>query len=76
MSDDDRERIVAALAAERAKGGRGDAVARGRVVWLHLPDGLGRSELATRLAARTRAGDQGGTMRNRATVVKLAELLG
>lgn len=76
VSDDDRERIAAALAAERAKGGRGDAVARGRVVWLHLPDGLGRSELATRLAARTRAGDQGGTMRNRATVVRLAELLG
>lgn len=72
---DDHERIAAALAAERAKGGRGDAVARGRTVWLHLPDGLGRSELATRISARTTAPDQGGTMRNLATVRKLADLL-
>ncbi|WP_224389675.1 DUF1697 domain-containing protein [Pseudonocardia sp. ICBG1293] len=69
------ERVAAALAAERAKGGRGDAVVDGRVVWLHLPDGLGRSELAGRLAARTAEPDQGGTMRNLATVRKLAELL-
>ncbi|OLL99773.1 hypothetical protein Ae406Ps2_2477 [Pseudonocardia sp. Ae406_Ps2] len=73
---DDHERIAAALAAERAKGGRGDAVVRGRTVWLHLPDGLGRSELATRISARTTAPDQGGTMRNLATVRKLADLLG
>ncbi|BBG00257.1 MULTISPECIES: DUF1697 domain-containing protein [Pseudonocardia] len=75
-SDDDRRRLDAALAAERAAGGRGDAAVVGRVVYLHLPDGLGRSTLAARLTARSGATDGGGTTRNWTTVGKLLELLG
>lgn len=74
--DDERARLEAALAAERAKGGPGDAVVVGRVVYLHLPDGMGRSELAARLSARSTAADGGGTARNWATVRKLQDLLG
>jgi uncharacterized protein (DUF1697 family) len=69
-------RLEAALAVEREKGGPGDAVVVGRVVYLHLPDGIGRSELGARLSARTGAADGGGTARNWATVRKLLELLG
>ncbi|GAA1395282.1 DUF1697 domain-containing protein [Pseudonocardia kongjuensis] len=75
-SDDDLQRLDAALAAERAAGGRGDAAVAGRVVHLYLPDGMGRSTLAARLATRSGAPDGGGTTRNWATVGKLLELLG
>ncbi|MEJ8278655.1 DUF1697 domain-containing protein [Pseudonocardia spirodelae] len=74
--DDERARIDAAVAAERAKGGAGEAAVVGRVVYLHLPGGIGRSELGARLSARTRAADEGGTARNWATVLKLRDLLG
>nr|WP_255426360.1 DUF1697 domain-containing protein [Pseudonocardia sp. C8] len=74
--DAERARFAAALEAERAKGGRGTAEIVGRVVYLHLPDGIGRSELGARLSARTGAADGGGTARNWATVRKLGELLG
>ncbi|MBN9735464.1 MULTISPECIES: DUF1697 domain-containing protein [unclassified Pseudonocardia] len=69
-------RLEAALAVEREQGGPGDAAVVGRVVYLHLPDGIGRSRLAARLSTRTGAADGGGTARNWATVRKLRELLG
>jgi uncharacterized protein (DUF1697 family) len=48
----------------------------GRTVYLHTPDGFGRSELAARLAkADPAATDRGGTARNWATVTKLLAML-
>lgn len=75
---DDAElaRLDAAVTIERTKGGQEDAAVVGRVVYLHLPDGIGRSTLAVRVSAKTTAADGGGTVRNWATVRKLAELLG
>ena len=46
----------------------------GRTLFLHTPDGLGRSELAAQLA---RVGSQAeGTARNWATVTRLMDMLG
>ena len=75
-TEDELVGLDAALAAERAAGGQGGAAVVGRVVYLHLPEGLGRSTLAARLTTRSKAADGGGTARNWATVGKLAELLG
>jgi uncharacterized protein (DUF1697 family) len=73
----DRERFAAAQAAVAAKGrrGRDEATPIGRVLYLHTPDGFGRSELG---AVLTKAGKQTptGTARNRSTVKKLLDLLG
>lgn len=64
-----------AAAAQRAtnKGSRDEATVFGRTLFLHTPDGLGRSELAAQLA---RAGGPlaaagSATVRNWATVTKL-----
>ena len=71
--DAEGSRAVAAAALKfRAAGGRDDAVARGRVVYLRTPDGLGRSELA---AALSRPAAAGGTARNWATVARLMAML-
>ena len=75
-----RELAPAAVAAveeevrrARAKGGRDEAVPVGRALFLHTPDGLGRSELAAQLA---RSGVQAdGTARNWATVTRLMAML-
>jgi uncharacterized protein (DUF1697 family) len=68
---------VAAVATEeeraRERGGRDEVRVRGRVLYLRTPDGLGRSELATRLA-RPAAGVR-GTTRNWATVAALLAML-
>lgn len=59
-------------AAER--GSRDTAELVGRTLFLHTPDGFGRSKLAEQLIARTsggRAGTVAGTARNWATVTKL-----
>lgn len=74
--DTGRAALDAAVQAERATGSRGDAAVIGRVVYLYLPDGIGRSKLAARLSAKTTQVDGGGTVRNWATVRTLAELLG
>ena len=57
----------------RAKGSRDEAVPVGRALFLHTPDGLGRSELAARLARSRVQAD--GTARNWATVTRLATML-
>lgn len=69
-----RERVAAAQAEVAAKGSRDEATAIGRVLYLHTPDGFGRSELA---AVLTKAGKRApiGTARNRSTVTKLLDLL-
>lgn len=70
----DRERVAAAQRAVAEKGSRDEATVVGRVLYLHTPDGFGRSELG---AVLTRAGKQApvGTARNRSTVRKLLDLL-
>jgi uncharacterized protein (DUF1697 family) len=57
----------------RAKGSSDEAVSVGCALFLHTPDGLGRSELAAQLS---RSGVQAdGTARNWATVTRLAAIL-
>lgn len=80
-----RERVTKADAGviadiERQAGDKGsedEATVIGKVVYLHTPGGIGRSELATRLARSPLANgpDGGGTARNWSTVTKLLELL-
>jgi uncharacterized protein (DUF1697 family) len=57
----------------RAKGSRDEAVPIGRALFLHTPDGPGRSELAAQLARPGVPAD--GTARNWATVTRLMALL-
>jgi uncharacterized protein (DUF1697 family) len=66
--------VARALEKAAAKGDTEDeAVVVGRTLYLHLPNGMGRSELAAQLA---RSGAQAaGTARNWATVTKLLAML-
>ena len=68
-----RESVAAAEQQAAEKGGSDEVTVVGRTLFLHTPDGYGRSELAARLA---RAGNEvkAGTARNWATVTKLLAL--
>ena len=68
-----RQSVVAAERQAAQKGGRDEATMVGRTLFLHTPDGYGRSELAVRLA-RARGAGTTGTARNMATVTKLLAL--
>ncbi len=71
-----REAVAAAQQEAAAKGSRDTATYVGRVLYLHTPDGFGRSELATRLSrpsGRLAAGEA-ATARNWATTTKLLAL--
>ena len=68
-----RESVAAAERQAAEKGGRDEATVVGRTLFLHTPDGYGRSELAVRLA-RARGPAATGTARNMATVTKLLAL--
>jgi uncharacterized protein (DUF1697 family) len=73
-----KEAVAAAQRAAEAAGSRDTATHVGRVLYLHTPDGYGRSELAARLArssGRLPPGEA-GTARNWATVTKLLALSG
>jgi uncharacterized protein (DUF1697 family) len=79
IGQDEIDAVAEAVEAAREKTGVPDeATAVGRVLYLHLPNGLGRSELATRLLRPpfTKAADGGGTARNWATVRRMQEMLG
>ncbi|MGP7999509.1 MAG: DUF1697 domain-containing protein [Streptosporangiaceae bacterium] len=73
---------VAALAAAQQKaadkGSRDTARCVGRVLFLHTPDGFGRSELAVQLSrgGGPMSAKGAGTARNWATVTKLLSLCG
>lgn len=69
--------VARAVELARGRGGADDAVVVGRTIYLHTPDGYGRSDLAARLARRTsgRGAQATGTARNWATVVKLLSLM-
>ncbi len=58
------------------KGSRDTAQYAGRALFLHTPDGFGRSELATLLtrAGRPMSAQAAGTARNAATVRKLLDM--
>jgi uncharacterized protein (DUF1697 family) len=75
MGDDDVAALAAAQERAAAKGSRDTGTVRGRVLYLHLPDGMGRSELAVQLGKLPKGDDGGGTARNWATVRKLEAML-
>jgi uncharacterized protein (DUF1697 family) len=68
--------IAAAQQRAAERGGRDEAQLLGRTLFLHTPDGFGRSELATLLLGRTSSPVAGGTARNWATVTQLLVLCG
>ena len=69
-------RVAEAERAVAERGSRDRARFVGRVLYLHTPDGFGRSELAVRLSRGNGAMSArgGGTARNWATVTKLLAL--
>jgi uncharacterized protein (DUF1697 family) len=71
-----RKRIAAAEERAHEKGSRDEAKIVGRTLFIHTPDGYGRSELNAQLAKGGSKDDPRalGTARNWATVLKLLEL--
>ena len=67
-------RVAATVQRARESGSRDDAVVVGRVLYVHTPDGFGRSELAAQLTRKSV--QPAGTARNWATVTKLMTMLG
>ena len=74
LTGDEQAKVAQAAERAAAKGCQDEAVIVGRTMFLHTPDGLGRSELSAQLA-RT-AASKTGTARNWATVHKLRAMLG
>jgi uncharacterized protein (DUF1697 family) len=70
---DDIAAVAAAVQQARDTGSSDDARIVGRTLFLHTPDGFGRSELAARLTAAKV--QPTGTARNWATVTKLMGML-
>jgi len=73
IGPDGHAQLATALERARARGCRDEAASAGRAIYLHTPDGFGRSELAVQFA-RT-AVHKTGTARNWATVRKLMDML-
>ena len=67
------DRIAEAQRTVAAKHSRDEATVIGRAMYVHTPDGYGRSELAARLG-KVGSGAAAGTARNWATVTKLLTL--
>ncbi|MBO0823600.1 MAG: DUF1697 domain-containing protein [Actinobacteria bacterium] len=65
--------VAEAVRKARERGSRDNAIVVGQTLYLHTPDGFGRSDLAARLVSS--AAQAGGTARNWATVNKLRALL-
>ena len=73
LTGEEQAKVAQALERAQAKGCQDEAVIVGRTMFLHTPDGLGRSELSAQLA-RT-AASKTGTARNWATVNQLRTML-
>ena len=73
LTDTERAKVTEAQERAEAKGCEDEAVIVGRTMFLHTPNGLGRSELSAQLS-RT-AASKTGTARNWATVHKLRAML-
>jgi uncharacterized protein (DUF1697 family) len=72
------DRIAEAVSLAVSKGSRDSVQSVGRTLYLHTPDGYGRSDLAQallRIVSSTKTG-MTGTARNWATVTKLLSLCG
>jgi uncharacterized protein (DUF1697 family) len=65
--------IAAAVQQTRDAGSRDEATVVGRTLFVHTPDGFGRSELAAKLTSSKAQAT--GTARNWATVTKLMDML-
>jgi uncharacterized protein (DUF1697 family) len=78
LSADGIAAVAAAQKKASDKGSRDEATVIGRALYLHTPDGFGRSELAVQLTkpATARSADPAGTARNWSTMLKLQALLG
>jgi uncharacterized protein (DUF1697 family) len=66
-----RAHVAQAQERAAAKGARDEATIVGRVLYLHTPDGFGRSELAAELSKDGKRNPAAGTARNWATVTRL-----
>lgn len=75
FSDAQREAAERMRDTVREAGSRDDLTVLGRVMYLHLPDGMGRSKLAEKLSKGARSGHQDVTVRNWRTVLALQEML-
>jgi uncharacterized protein (DUF1697 family) len=73
MSPEGHAAVASALERARARGSRDEAAVVGRTLFLHTPDGFGRSELAVQLSRSS--AQAAGTARNWATVTKLMAML-
>lgn len=78
LEADAQARAHVAQAQERAaaKGSRDEAAIVGKVLYLHTPDGFGRSELAAELSRGGARNAAEGTARNWATVTRLLAMCG
>jgi len=74
---DEADRVAALVRRAAERGSRDEARLAGRTLYLHTPDGIGRSVLAELIArgARKAGAAADGTARNRATVTKLLAML-
>jgi uncharacterized protein (DUF1697 family) len=77
LADDAAPAVAAAQQRAADKGSRDEAAIVGRTLYLHTPDGLGRSILAAELnrAGPAATTQRDGTARNWATVTKLMAML-
>ena len=73
LTADDLDRVETARQRAVAKGCRDEVTVVGRTLFLHAPEGIGRSELAAQLSRTTSM--KSGTARNWATVTKLMAML-
>ena len=71
-----RDQVEATVKFFSQKGSRDEAAYRGRVLYLHTPDGFGTSELAKALVTKKSSPVATGTARNWATITKLMALCG
>jgi uncharacterized protein (DUF1697 family) len=78
MSADGIAAVAAAQQKTSDKGSHDEATVIGRALYLHTPDGFGRSDLAVQLTkpANAKSADPAGTARNWSTMLKLQALLG
>ena len=75
LGPDELAAVDAAQRRSRELGSRDEAQVVGRTLYLHTPDGFGRSELAAQLT-KLGGGQTAGTARNWATVRKLLDMCG
>jgi len=73
LTADDLARVETARQRAAAKDCQDEVTVVGRTLFLHTPDGLGRSELAAQLSRTSSM--KAGTARNWATVTKLMAML-